>query len=166
MSTQKTDTFNNSCDVACLKFMLPCDKTTSHLRTIHFFEGSSITPIWCTEFCISQSVAVTLFTFGGQVYKRWRENHSGFCRGATTFSKLGVQCLGVGYCRPTEQNTDGIPSFVHCSLLRNGNHTLLQKVGVVRPNFGGPDPPTGVGPLGFCINSTQIGWFSVDLLKM
>jgi len=35
-------------------------------------------------------------------------------RGATTFSKLGVQFLGLGYC--TEQNTDGIPSFVHCSL--------------------------------------------------
>jgi len=60
-------------------------------------------------------------------------------RGATTFAKLGVQFLGLGYC--TEQNTDGIPSFVDCSLLRNGNHTLHQKVGVVRPNFGGPDPP-------------------------
>ena len=35
-------------------------------------------------------------------------------RGATTFSKLGVQFLGLGYY--TEQNTDGIPSFVHCSL--------------------------------------------------
>ena len=46
-------------------------------------------------------------------------------RGATTFSKLGVQFLGLGYC--TEQNTDGIPSFVHCRLLRNGNHTLHQK---------------------------------------
>ena len=33
-------------------------------------------------------------------------------RGATTFSKLGVQFLGRCYC--TEQNTDGIPSFVHC----------------------------------------------------
>ena len=42
-----------------------------------------------------------------------------FCvigRGATTFSKLGVQFLGLCYC--TEQNTDGIPSVVHCSLLR------------------------------------------------
>ena len=46
-------------------------------------------------------------------------------RGATTFSKLGVQFLGLGYC--TEQNTDGIPSFVHCRLLRDGNHTLHQK---------------------------------------
>ena len=51
-------------------------------------------------------------------------------RGATTFSKLGVQFLGLGYC--TEQNTDCIPSFVHCSLLRNGNHTLHQK------SWGGP----------------------------
>jgi len=70
-------------------------------------------------------------------------------RGATTFSKLGVQCLGVGYC--TEQNADGIPSFMHCSLLRNGNHTLHQKVGVVRLNLGGggPDPhrPHMVAPL-------------------
>ena len=55
-------------------------------------------------------------------------------RGALTFSKLGgVQCLGVRYC--VEQNTDGIPSFVHCRLLRNGNHTLHKKVEVVRPNF-------------------------------
>jgi len=51
-------------------------------------------------------------------------------RGATTFSKLGVQCLGVDYC--TEQNADGIPMFVHCRLLRNGNHTLHQK------SWGGP----------------------------
>ena len=59
-------------------------------------------------------------------------------RRATTFSKLGVQFLGVGYC--TEQNTDGIPSFVHCSLLRNGITVItlfIKKVGVVRPNFGG-----------------------------
>jgi len=38
--------------------------------------------------------------------------------------------LGVGYC--TEQNADGIPSFVHCRLLRNGNHTFHQK------SWGGP----------------------------
>jgi len=66
-----------------------------------------------------------------------------FTRGATMFSKSGVQFLGLGYC--TEQNTDGIPSFVDCSLLRNGNHTLHQKVGVVRPNFGGSGPPTPSG---------------------
>jgi len=36
--------------------------------------------------------------------------------------KVGVQFLGLGYY--TEQNMDGIPSFVHCSVLRNGNHTL------------------------------------------
>jgi len=35
-------------------------------------------------------------------------------RAATAFSKLRVQFLGLGYC--TEQNMDGIPSFVHCSL--------------------------------------------------
>ena len=64
-------------------------------------------------------------------------------RGATTFSKLGVQFLGLGYC--TEQNTDGIPSFVHCSLLRNGNHTLHQKSWGGPSKFffgGGPDPLT------------------------
>jgi len=61
-------------------------------------------------------------------------------RGATTFSKLGVQLLGLGYC--TEQNADGIPSFVHCSLLCNGIITLfIKKVAVVRPNFGSPDLP-------------------------
>jgi len=57
-------------------------------------------------------------------------------RGATTFSKLGVQFLSLGYC--TEQNTDGI-SFVHRSLLRNGNHTLHQK------SLGGPSNFFGGG---------------------
>jgi len=50
---------------------------------------------------------------------------------------------------------DGIPSFVHCSVLRHGNHTLHKKVGVVRPILifffggGGPDPtdPPVVAPL-------------------
>ena len=51
--------------------------------------------------------------------------HHPIARGATTFSKLWVQFLGLVYC--TEQNTDAIPSFVVCSLLRNGNHTLHQK---------------------------------------
>jgi len=46
------------------------------------------------------------------------------------FQSSGVQFLGLGYC--AEQNTDDIPSFVHCSLLRNGNHTLHQK------SWGGP----------------------------
>jgi len=52
---------------------------------------------------------------------------------------VGVQFLALGYC--TEQNTDGIPSFVHCSLLPNGNHILIQKSWGGPPNFGGPDPP-------------------------
>jgi len=45
------------------------------------------------------------------------------------FQSCRVQFLGLGYC--TEQNTDGIPSFVHCSLLRNGNHmhSSSQKLG-------------------------------------
>jgi len=57
------------------------------------------------------------------------------------FSKLGVQLFGLGYC--TEQNTDGIPSFVHCSLLHNGNHTLHQKTwgGPSKFFLGGPEPP-------------------------
>ena len=76
-------------------------------------------------------------------------------RGATTFSKFGggVQFLGLGYC--TEQNTDGIPSFVHYSVLRNVNHTLHQKSWGGLSNFffffwgggsGPPDPPV-VAPL-------------------
>jgi len=52
------------------------------------------------------------------------------------FQSWGVQFLGLGYC--TEQNTDGIPSFVDCSLLRNGNHTLHQK------SWGGPSKFLGV----------------------
>ena len=55
------------------------------------------------------------------------------------FQSWGVQFLGLGYC--TEQNTDGIPSFVHCSLLRNVNHTLHQKSwGGPSKFWGGPDP--------------------------
>ena len=56
--------------------------------------------------------------------------------GATTFSKLGFQFLGLGYY--TEQNMDGIPSFVHCSVLCNGSHTLHQK------SWGGPSKFWGV----------------------
>jgi len=51
------------------------------------------------------------------------KNGLGKGRGATTFSKFGVQFLGIGYY--TEQNMDGIPSFVHCSLFRNGNHIFI-----------------------------------------
>jgi len=54
--------------------------------------------------------------------------------GATTFSKLGGPILGLGYC--TEQNTDGIPSFVHCSL------QLRKKLGWSVQIFGGLDPLT------------------------
>jgi len=54
-------------------------------------------------------------------------------RGATTFSKLGVQFLGLGYC--TEQNADGIPSFVQCSL------QLRKKLGWSVQILGGSGPP-------------------------
>ena len=56
------------------------------------------------------------------------------------FKAGGVQFLGLGYC--TEQNTDGIPSFVHCSLLRNGNRTLHQKSWGDPSKFWGSGPPT------------------------
>ena len=74
---------------------------------------------------------------------------TGLTSGSTNF---GVQFVGLGHC--TKQNTDGIRSFVHCSLLCNGNHhTLHQKIGVVRPNFGesGPPRPPVVAPLIFKI---------------
>jgi len=44
-STQKMDTFNNFCDVACLKFKMPRDNRSGYLRTIHFFEGNNATLI-------------------------------------------------------------------------------------------------------------------------
>jgi len=53
------------------------------------------------------------------------------------FQSWGVQFLRLGYC--TEQNTDGIPSCVHCSLLRNGSHILIQK------SWGGPSKFWGSG---------------------
>jgi len=48
-------------------------------------------------------------------------------------SKLGVQFLGLGYC--TEQNMDGIPSFVHCSL------QLHKNLGWSVQIFGESGPP-------------------------
>ena len=36
---------------------------------------------------------------------------------------------------------DGIPSFVHCSVLRNGNHTLHQESWGDPSKFWGPDSP-------------------------
>jgi len=48
------------------------------------------------------------------------------------FKVGGLQFLGLGYY--TKQNTDDIPSFVHCSL------QLRKTLGVVRPNFGGSGP--------------------------
>jgi len=54
------------------------------------------------------------------------------------FQSWGVKFLGVGYC--TEQNTHGIPSCVHCRLLRNGSHTLHQR------SWGGPFKFWGSGP--------------------
>jgi len=50
------------------------------------------------------------------------------------FKVGGVQFLGIGYC--TEQNTDGIPSFIHCSL------QLRKKLGWSVQILGGPDSPT------------------------
>ena len=48
------------------------------------------------------------------------------------FQSWGIQFLGLGYC--TEQNTDGTPSFVHCSL------QLRKKLGWSVQILGGPDP--------------------------
>jgi len=66
-------------------------------------------------------------------------------QGHSNVFKVGVQFLGLGYC--TQQNTDGIPSFVDCSLLRNGNHTFHQKSWGGPSNFfggsGHPRPPSG-----------------------
>ena len=44
-NSKDIDFFNNSCNVAFLKFKLLCGKTPSRLRYIHFFEGSNATSI-------------------------------------------------------------------------------------------------------------------------
>ena len=53
----------------------------------------------------------------------------------------GVQFRGLGHC--TEQNTDGIPNFVHCSV------QLRKKLGWSVQFFGGSGPldPPVVAPL-------------------
>ena len=84
----------------------------------------------------------------------------GALRGTTTFSKLGVQFLGLGYY--TERNMDGIPSYMHCSVLRNGIITLfIKKVWVVHPNFGGPDPgpPSGCAFVYMCVIYSKIAYY-------
>jgi len=69
-------------------------------------------------------------------------------RDATTFSKLGVQFLGLGYC--AEQNTDGICPVSCTAVCYVTVITLfIKKVGVVRSIFffgggRGPDPRTPV----------------------
>jgi len=74
---------------------------------------------------------ISPIAYGGPFYK--------WAGAQPRFQSWGVQFLGLGYC--TEQNTEGIPSFVDCSLLRNGITLFIKKVGVVRPNFGGSVPP-------------------------
>jgi len=70
---------------------------------------------------------------------RWRVQNFATVTGAQPrFQSWGVQFLGLGYY--TEQNMDGIPNFVHCSVLRNGNHTLCQE------SWGGPSKFWGSGP--------------------
>jgi len=64
-------------------------------------------------------------------------------QGCNRVFKVGVQFLGLGYS--TEQNTDDIPSFVDCSLLHNGNHTLHQKSWGVLSKFWGSGPPPTSG---------------------
>jgi len=66
-------------------------------------------------------------------------------RGATTFSKLEVQFLGLGYC--TEQNM--MVYLVSCTAVCYVTVITLfvKKAGVVHQNFGGPETPPVVAPL-------------------
>jgi len=45
MLAQKMVSFNSCCNVACLKFIFSCDKTTGYLSSIHFFEGRNANSI-------------------------------------------------------------------------------------------------------------------------
>ena len=45
ISKQNMVTFNNCCDVACLKLKFPRDKTTGYLRTAHFFQRRNASSI-------------------------------------------------------------------------------------------------------------------------
>jgi len=72
-----------------------------------------------------------------------------FCagiRGATTFSKLGVQFLSLGYYCPSTEKMDRSTQFgaVGYIITLYSSKKLRKKLGV-RPNFGGPDPrvPSG-----------------------
>ena len=93
---------------------------------------------------LSSSYRILLFLFHDKLQTRTKPAF----QGRNHVFNVGVQFVGLGYY--TEQNTDGIPSFVDCSLLRNGIHNLHQKSWGGPSNFfggsGPPDPPV-VAPL-------------------
>jgi len=70
--------------------------------------------------------------------KRAATNYPWSRQGRNHVFKVGGPIAWSLFC--TEQNTDDIPSFVHCSLLRNGNHTLHHK------RWGGPSKFWRSGP--------------------
>jgi len=105
--------------------------------------------------CVSDGVAL--------VRQNGARRHSTFpARGTSNCLYLNVSVQGrhhvfkVGGPIPWS-NTDGIPSFMDCSLLRNGITLFIKKVGVVRPNMGGSGPPPWppvVAPLFLCYGKT------------
>ena len=83
------------------------------------FRVNKILQRFCESF-VGFEAGLLLKTYKGPSLTSFSLHH--FCsRAQPRFQSWWVQFLGLGYC--TEHNTDGIPSFVRCSLLRNGNHS-------------------------------------------
>jgi len=102
-------------------------------------------PVWgfvLLVFCInhsSKSLKRTVFKLRSSHRQTDGRTDSG---AQPRFQSWGVRFLGLSYY--TEQNMDDIPSFMHSSVLRNGNHTLHEK------SWGGPSKiffEGGSGPL-------------------
>jgi len=62
------------------------------------------------------------------------------------FSELGVQFLGLGYYYPSIEKIDRSTQFGAVGYIITLFIKKLRKKLVVRPNFGGPDPPV-VAPM-------------------
>jgi len=74
----KLDTFNNSCDDACLKCKLPFDKTNGYLRIIHFLR-KQCNINQTRNLSIPQGTVATFFRCGEQVHNHSPKISTGFC---------------------------------------------------------------------------------------
>ena len=88
---QKIDTFSNCCNVVCLKFKLPCDKTTGYcLYPMHWIDPVTSATLLCSielgsMQCTNQNRSCIWFSLNSHFYFR-------FCPPLST--KSAFCCIG------------------------------------------------------------------------